>query len=312
MTDNSVTANNDASGSSQGKRDINSVFKRRAMYPVSEDPWVEVLVKNNSLLLPEAPMSFHLSEVVRISGIAPGYSTLELKNGDEHIFKLPHAELSDRIYAGDTSVIDLKDVSFMQSKKMLMQNLMKEAVQAGRISGPVWEVGESVSGEGVYLGWYQPKDRSGKSLGMIFNVFAAPQDLGGNGTYETQVNAVAALRNWHGHDGEHYADSDKILEALESGKYNGGWIIPPREVLMAGQDDAMSDNLYGSRKKGAFAGTFSMASRTNGYWYWASTREIPGSDNVWIQSFNDEGEGKFYSKTGTTLEARPVRLVPAL
>ncbi len=30
---------------------------------------------------------------------------------------------------------------------------------------------------GVYIGVWEPKDRTGKSLGKTFNIFAAPEDL---------------------------------------------------------------------------------------------------------------------------------------
>ena len=39
--------------------------------------------------------------------------------------------------------------------------------------------GKMVVGQGIYLGKYQPKDHTGKSLKKTFNVFAAPQDLTG-------------------------------------------------------------------------------------------------------------------------------------
>lgn len=298
--------------STEGKGNINPIFRRKAVYPITEDPWVEVLVKNNSPLLPEAPFSFHLQEIKGIRGIAPEYSALELENGQEHIFSLSHAALSDRIYAGDTAVIDLKDFSVTKGKQILLRELMNQAVKEGRITAPVWERGELVKDEGIFLGQYEPRAPAGESLGRVFNVFAAPVDLPGQNTYQDAATAVSRLRHWQGHDGDrYYADEDGIRAALENGSYQGGWIIPPRDILVGTVKEVMTDSLYGSRNERAFANTFARSGRTNAEWYWSSTRQTPESNDVWIQRFKAEGEGKFFSKEGSALEVRPVRLVPA-
>jgi hypothetical protein len=253
MTAGSVNPND--TPSSDAKGNINPVFRRKTIYPISEDPWVEVLVKNNSLLLPAAPFSFHLSEVVGIRGLAPEYSTLELKNGGEYIFKLSHAALSDRIYSSDVAVIDLKEVSITQDKKILLRDLIKKAAKEGLLPASAgWEIGESVEGEGIYLGTYELPNGYQKGLANVFNVFAAPTDITESVPYENAIAIVAGLKGWHGHDGEYFADAESFLRALGGESYKGGWVIPPREIL-AGIEGKNLDNIYTSRERGAFAKT---------------------------------------------------------
>src|SRR5262249_18712121 len=84
---------------------------------------------------------------------------------------------------------------------------------------------------GIYVGIYQPCDSAGTSLGLAFNVIAAPADLGDVCGYAQTVEAVAGLSNWNGYNGENYGCEREILQALKEGKYNGGWIIPPQELL---------------------------------------------------------------------------------
>ncbi len=52
-------------------------------------------------------------------------------------------------------------------------------------------IGSTVSGQGVYLGQYKPQDRDGNSLGKVFNVFAAPQDLPDTMKYVDAVKHIA-------------------------------------------------------------------------------------------------------------------------
>lgn len=48
--------------------------------------------------------------------------------------------------------------------------------------------GMYVSGQGVYLGQWNAFDRDGKSLGKIYNVFAAKHDLRNNAGKKVHVN----------------------------------------------------------------------------------------------------------------------------
>ena len=161
------------------------------------------------------------------------------------------------------------------------------------------DIGKDIKGEGIYLGTYEPIDRDGKSLSRIFNVFAAPEDLpGGTRAYVNTVKEVASLKNFHGHDGTDYDTDKELYAALKDGTYNGGWIIPTRDILHG--------------KDSAFKNTFKMtASSGSGYpqWYWSCTERREDPSNVWGADFSD-GDGGWLRKDDFRLACRPVRLVP--
>ena len=176
----------------------------------------------------------------------------------------------------------------------------------------------------IYLGKYSPQDRDGNSLSKTFNVFAAPEDLPETMKYVDVVKYIAKLKKWHGHDGTNYATDKEIFKALKNGSYNGGWIIPTRELLVGTEPDGESgvrkgkviqpDNLFDHQNKGAFKGTFKTAAASgSGFpgWYWSSTENRDGPSDVWSVRFLD-GDGGWDLKDNYRLSCRPVRLVPAL
>jgi hypothetical protein len=178
--------------------------------------------------------------------------------------------------------------------------------------------------QGVYLAQYTPKDRAGKSLGKVFNVFAAPQDLPDTMKYVDAVKHIAKLKDWNGFDGTNYATDKEIYAALKDGSYNGGWIIPPRELLVGTEPDGESgvrkgkviqpDNLFDHQNKGAFKGTFKTAAARDGSdfpdWYWSSTERRDDPSDVWDVRFSD-GNEDWNHKGHSRLSCRPVRLVAA-
>ncbi len=172
--------------------------------------------------------------------------------------------------------------------------------------------------EGVFIGQYRPKDRDGNSLGKIFNVYAAPQDLpdetGRRQTFtyiETQKR-MAELKNWNGYDGTDYADDRELYKALKEDTYSGGWFIPPRELL-AGIDEANNlvqpDNLNAYKNEGALKGTFGGATRGLNHpdFYWSCTVSDEDSLTSWC-AFPD-GKGTYAKKDILELSCRPMRLV---
>jgi len=180
----------------------------------------------------------------------------------------------------------------------------------------------------VYLGKYAPKDRQGNSLGNIFNVFAAPEDLtGASGnrkifTYVEAVRRIAALKSWHGHDGTHYATDKEFYKAVKDGSYDGGWIVPPRELLTGSAADEPSrdrqgeivqpDNLFDRRNCGSFKNTFATPA-SNGlgfsHGYWSSSERRDTSSYMWAANFL-AGLDCACHKNGERQSCRPVRLVP--
>jgi hypothetical protein len=174
---------------------------------------------------------------------------------------------------------------------------------------------------GIYLGIYEPRDTGGNSLGLTFNVIAAPCDLRKNPagvlTFADTVKAVAALSNWHGYSGENYACAREIYQALKDGSYKGGWIIPPIELL-AGQNlnhFMQPDNMFRYKDQGAFAGTFTTEN-TGGIGmpqvYWSTTEPCGDPSRIVSCSF----AGRFVAnnadyKDAGFMSCRPVRLMRA-
>jgi len=181
--------------------------------------------------------------------------------------------------------------------------------------------GRLVPGQGVYLGQYSPKDRDGKSLGKIFNVYAAPEDLPSTMQYVDAVKHIAKLKGWHGFDGTNYATDKEIYKALKDGSYKGGWIIPTRELLVGTEPDGETgvrkgtiiqpDNLFDHQNKGAFKGTFKTAAASGSVypdWYWSSTENCDLPSFVWFVRFSDGGV-VWHLKDRFRLSCRPVRVV---
>jgi hypothetical protein len=117
-----------------------------------------------------------------------------------------------------------------------------------------------------------------------------------NGVYEGDAK--------NGFDGTNYATDKELLKALKEGSYNGGWIIPPRELL--------SGNLLAAFKNGVLKGIKTAVSSGSDYpvWYWSSTEGRDYPSNVWFVRFSD-GREDWNHKDTLRLSCRPVRLVVA-
>ena len=177
--------------------------------------------------------------------------------------------------------------------------------------------GDLMEGQGIYVGkWVY------KKLGLIFNLFAAPQDLTDEMgkktvfTFRDASQRVSELKQWHGHDGVFFDNEQALLNTLEEGNYKGEWFIPTYEML-AGKDadgnKTSPDNLYTHRDKRAFKGTFttSRVSNDSGYseCYWSSTDVQGRPSNRYVLDFS-EGYEDFFIKINIAFSCRPVRLVP--
>ena len=212
-------------------------------------------------------------------------------------------------------------------------------------------LGQKMADQSVYIGQYAPKDRDGNSLGKIFNVFAAPGDLGGTDTYVDTVKHIARLKAWNGfyegdakngHDGTNYANDTEIYQALKDGSYNGGWIIPTRDLLsgkdvdgnktqsgnllaaynkavlkgiektetppLTSQDFEFTDSSF---KRGQNSGALKTSSGSDSCypnWYWSSTENRPYPYNVLVVHLSG-GYENWEPKGDLCLSCRPVRLV---
>src|ERR1035437_5103371 len=191
---------------------------------------------------------------------------------------------------------EVDDTAIAAAKEALRQKAEEEALKNS-------EPGRLILGQGVLVGQYAPKDREGNSLGKIFNVFAAPQDLtGASGKKETYkyvdaVKRIAALKNWNGFDGTNYATDKEIYKALKDGSYNGGWILPTRDLLVGTDVDGKQnqpDNIYAHKDKGSLQGTFNTTNKASGSdypdWYWSSSEDRNYPSYVLNVRFSDGNE----------------------
>jgi len=190
-------------------------------------------------------------------------------------------------------------------------------------TGPSGDIGQLVPGKGVYLGIWSPSDRHACSINKMFNVYAAPYDLGldenGHGskliiTYNDAVKAVSEIKNLMGHNGAQYKNDTELYDALRSGSYKGEWFIPTRDLVNGTDVDGIKvqhDNLYQHRNTGKFANTFTTASGSD-YpdWYWSSTEHRGFPSFVWDVRLSD-GNDAWDHKDNSRLSCRPVRLVEA-
>jgi len=173
--------------------------------------------------------------------------------------------------------------------------------------------------DGIFIGQYEPKDSEGKSLGKIFNAFAAPEDLDGVLTYIDTKDHIASLKNWYGFDGADYATAKDFVEALKDNTYTGGWVICPFDLL-AGEDfysceKTKSGSLLAAKNKGVLKGSFKKASDkifkakdAEPAYYWSSTEERFNTSMMLSARLSD-GDAAWGIKDFTRMSCRPVRLV---
>lgn len=216
--------------------------------------------------------AFKASAIEYISGLGKDNAQIVLYGGVTIPVAMDPRELRKKIFEPDlanlASTLDLTAVTgetvmlerAAPSKPEQKEDVVDQLETADR--------GALVKGQGIYLGIYALKDKDGVSLGKIFNVYAAPENLPGQDlNYEDTVNYIANLRLRHGHDGTKYKSDEEIHAALKDGSYKGGWIIPPREILCGKDRNGQSttpDNLHDSRNKGEFISTFYI--KNTSYW----------------------------------------------
>jgi hypothetical protein len=184
--------------------------------------------------------------------------------------------------------------------------------------------GDTVEGEGVFIGIFEPRDRDGKSLCKTFKIFAAPEDLPGEDgaraclSYPDMVARLAQMKNWHGHDGANYKNSDRIYKALDTGRYKSEWIIPPHEIL-SGRDHIgipieQPDTILAHWQKGDLANTFNTdagrAFIVHPHHYISSTVLPDGEYYFFACPSKDVGDrAPRWTHEATPTSCRPVRLV---
>ncbi len=198
-----------------------------------------------------------------------------------------------------------------------LKAIAKATLSSAGYVAPAPESGQKMPDGTIYLGQYSPKDRDGKSLSKTFNVYAAPEDLPETMKYVDAVKHIAKLKKWNGYDGTNYATDKELYAAIKSGTYNGGWIIPTRDIL-DGKDvdgkDTTPDNILAHKDKGAFKEAkhaFKTAASSGSDfpdWYWSSTENRDDLSFVWVVRLSF-GNGVWGRKDDVRLSCRPVRLV---
>jgi len=136
--------------------------------------------------------------------------------------------------------------------------------------GADMKVGDVREDGTIYIGTWEPKKLNGKSLGKIFNLFAAPEDLTDSSdqkvllTFNDAVEHVADLKNWHGHNGGEFRNEKAVLKAVRKNpEALENWFIPTKEILHGqdkGRNEVQTDNLYAHKDQGALRETFITSS----------------------------------------------------
>ena len=128
----------------------------------------------------------------------------------------------------------------------------------------------------------------------LLEAIPAPEDLPELLTYNDAVKKVASLKNWHGFDGCDFKNEAELMAAFENGTYNGGWFIPPKDLLLKMYDN--KDASYGTASGSVFA-----------HWYWSCTEHRVYSTLVWFVRFSD-GVVVWDYKDYLRLGCRPCRV----
>jgi hypothetical protein len=168
-------------------------------------------------------------------------------------------------------------------------------------------IGQLIAGKGIFVGPWEPKDRRGRSLGKILDVFAAPEDLTDSSgrkvllTFRQAAAQVSSLRNWHGHDGANFNSDAELYKALESNTYKGEWFVPTRDLL--------SEGLCRNKNEGDLKGTFATkpSGSDHALWYWSSTEPRGSADSVYAVDFTAGADG-WDHKDNHRLSCRPCRV----
>lgn len=244
------------------------------------------------------------SEEVRVPGIPPDFAQVVAR------IQGCKPENDERLkFVGGASVEDFLPVSTELLRKPPEPVFDPSQLEAGKL----------IEGKGIYLGTWEPKDKNGRTLGKIFDIYAAPEDIrNGSGnllkTFNNAVEHVAGLRNYHGHDGGNFANETAVLEAVRNNPAAlEKWFLPTMELLRgikSGGNKIQPANLYDSRNTGSFKNTFITTKSGSGYalfWYWSLTEDPDSPSYVYVCGFADRGEGGWVHKDNNKLSSRVVR-----
>ncbi len=98
-----------------------------------------------------------------------------------------------------------------------------------------------IEGKGIYLGKWEPKDEFGRSLSMVFDLYAAPQNLF---THDARQLLVPFNKLYEVLDQRNLADAENdkptlmfstyetLASHLRKGEYKGQWFLPTEDILI--------------------------------------------------------------------------------
>jgi len=194
----------------------------------------------------------------------------------------------------------------------------KEAVAAAiKAESEKFNIGDLVPGKGIFMGTWTPKDREGISLCKTFNVFAAPEGLTNKTgeilrcSYQNALNRIAGLENWHDHAGTSYASDRELLEDLKNDKYNGGWFIPPIELLCGYNIDdnqVQPDNFKRYNHTGAFSDAMRDKRISNVFYYCYWSSSTPDKNSLATRCFTFSDGNRSWEDKTKDMRCHPVRL----
>lgn len=177
--------------------------------------------------------------------------------------------------------------------------------------------GGFVEGKGIFVGEWTPKRRDGTSLSKKFRVYAAKKDLIDEPSgieafsFDVAIRRIANLKGLHGHDGAHYRTDTDLINGLDSGDYNGGWVMPPIELLSGyNLDDnyVQADNLESRKGAGELIDAFnhSYKGRALHFWYWSLS--TPGDNALASRAFKFADGSRDWLSKDRSVRCRPVRM----
>jgi hypothetical protein len=170
-----------------------------------------------------------------------------------------------------------------------------------------------VIGEGIYVGLWEPKTRSGRQLGMLFDIYAAPQDIQDEKgrslllTYNEAVAHLGALNTFCGRDVTSVANDTELHELIQNGNYAAleNWFMPPREIVFGldhDDDSTFKTPLISLQEQGDLKDTFHSKNDC----YWSCTASTDDSNKIHAFNFKDKNRAPV-SKNNNTLATRLVR-----
>ncbi len=194
-------------------------------------------------------------------------------------------------------------------------------------AAPGMQIGQTIEDKGVFIGTWEPRV-NGKSLGKIFNVYAAPKDLPEDQadpysdkamlSFNDAVKRVAGTKDWFGHDGGNFENDAALLKAIRKNTYNGEWVIPPMDLMYLPPTPGVIGDygaprlLYNAQNKGDLEDTFEkLEGSSTSQWYWSSTETPTDPNYVRFVNFAAATMAEltdYMGRNNNKLATRPVRL----